>query len=238
MIWSHGCHFLTYYSLQKRISLTIPVKWFIQIQISINKPVFECLSVSEDNFSLFEFSKINEYCQLTFWLCFIPPRIQFAILAARLVLNLLSSSTPRFLSAKLLSSLSSPHSCLCPELLCLRCRIWCSFLLKFMPLLIVQCSSLSRNLFKASQSSRVLTQRDHLIVKKITSIPPLDPIFKINNKNEMPLSSNLLNFLLCIIYWTNHKDLLDLFFIFIPALDPDIQCVAQAQEETWKAKVL
>lgn len=54
----------------------------------------------------------------------------------------------------------------------------------------------------------------------------------------MPLSSNLLNFLLGISYWTNHKDLLDLFFIFIPALDPDIQCVAQAQEETWKAKVV
>lgn len=167
-----------------------------------------------------------------------PPTMQFAILAARLILSLLPSSAPRSLSAKLLSSLSSPHSCLCPALLCLRCRIWCSFLLNFMPLLIVQCSSLSRYLFKASQPLKVLTQRDHLIVKKTTSIPPLDPIFTINNKNEMDLSSSLLNFLLCINYWANHKDLPDLFRVFIPESGPDIQCITKAQEETWEAKVL
>ena len=45
---------------------------------------------------------------------------------------------------------------LAPALLCPMCRIWHLFLLNFIPSIIVQCSSLSRSLCKASCPSKVL----------------------------------------------------------------------------------
>ena len=60
-------------------------------------------------------------------LCLMHPRMRFALLAARahcwLISSLLSTNTPRSLSAGLLSSHSSPNLYLCPVLLHPRCRI-------------------------------------------------------------------------------------------------------------------
>ena len=89
---------------------------------------------------------------------FDDPGVQFALRAARahgrLPLSLLPPSTPRSLSAGLLSSHSSPNLYLCPALLHPRCRIRHLDLLIFIPLIIAQCSNLSRSLCKASCPSR------------------------------------------------------------------------------------
>ena len=91
-------------------------------------------------------------------LCLMHPRVWFALWAARarcwFLLSLLLTSTPQSHSAGLLSSCSSPHLCLRPALFCPRCRFWHLDLLNFIPLIIVQCSSLSRSLCKASCPSR------------------------------------------------------------------------------------
>ncbi|KAK4823660.1 hypothetical protein QYF61_005012 [Mycteria americana] len=56
--------------------------------------------------------------------------------------------------ARLLSSHSSPSLYLCPALPHPRCRIRHFYLLNFIPLIIAQCSNLSRSCCKASCPSR------------------------------------------------------------------------------------
>lgn len=74
--------------------------------------------------------------------CLMNLKMQFALLASRanywLILSLLYPSTPRFLSAELLVSHSSPNLYLCLALICLRCRT-CHFPLQNFLLLMTAC---------------------------------------------------------------------------------------------------
>ena len=99
--------------------------------------------------------------------CSMHPGMGFALSAARapcwLLLSLLSASTPRALSAGLLSSHSSPSLEWCQVLLCPKCRIWHLFLFNFMWWMIAQCSNLSRSLCKASSPVRESTASPGLV---------------------------------------------------------------------------
>lgn len=90
-------------------------------------------------------------------MCLIHSNMQHAVLVVRaycwLMLSLLSSSTPRSLSAELLSSHPSPSLYLCLTLHHPRCRTQYLPLLNFIPLVITQRSNLSESLCKASSLS-------------------------------------------------------------------------------------
>lgn len=69
------------------------------------------------------------------------------------------TSNPRLLSAELLSSHSFPRMYLCPALLHLRCRTKSFPLLTFMPVLLAQCSNLSRFLFRGREKKKKKRRR-------------------------------------------------------------------------------
>ena len=89
------------------------------------------------------------------------PRMPLAFLAARahcwLMVNLLSTRTPRSLSTELLSSRSTPSLYWCMGLFLPRCRTLNFPLLNLIRFLSAQLSSLSRSRSKAAQPSGVST---------------------------------------------------------------------------------
>jgi len=90
------------------------------------------------------------------------PRIPLAFLAIRahcwLMVKLLSTSTPRSLSAELLSNRSTPSLYRCMGLFVPRCRTLHLPLLNFIRFLSAQLSSLSRSRWMAAQPSGISTQ--------------------------------------------------------------------------------